>query len=430
MAIRKCPYCKAIIEEGAEYCSNCGTQLLFPEDEKIEEEIPGEKIVDDDSDDDDEEAVIEPPEVEPPEKKTEESKDLQDVEVHQKAEEDGQEKKEVQGGFHLEEQKVLKQEQNEEFESEEEILEKESVEISLEDIDEKDVIKKIEKEIFPDSKEEILKIGDLDKPVESSELEKQDIDRFIESMRRDQRKDTAPVPSPRESVEDLLHKDEEPAKENVPDFVLPPEESKDIEEPVHEEPVLDEPGEEEPEEEIIVEDSPPLSSAPPFFEKKAIVPPTDELPAWASKIKEEPPSNIPMTEEEKKFVPQERPPTMDTGMGLPEVVAQKDLPFNEETHVAKEEKPKALPSQFSNWIKPRIFDVLFIGAVWFITTWIASYVMEVKLFKLISSAALLLVVFYAVLLAAYLFLFFFFLGETLGDYLFNQFRGTRSDPLA
>ncbi|MGB2764309.1 MAG: zinc ribbon domain-containing protein, partial [Candidatus Aminicenantaceae bacterium] len=39
------PYCKAIIDQGSEYCSNCGTQLLFPEDEFIEEEIPGDKIV-------------------------------------------------------------------------------------------------------------------------------------------------------------------------------------------------------------------------------------------------------------------------------------------------------------------------------------------------------------------------------------------------
>jgi len=46
VAIRRCPYCKAIIDEGAEYCTNCGTKLLFPEDELIEEEIPGEKIFD------------------------------------------------------------------------------------------------------------------------------------------------------------------------------------------------------------------------------------------------------------------------------------------------------------------------------------------------------------------------------------------------
>ncbi len=47
MAIRRCPYCKAIIDEQDKYCNNCGTQLLFPEDEFVEEEIPGDKIIDD-----------------------------------------------------------------------------------------------------------------------------------------------------------------------------------------------------------------------------------------------------------------------------------------------------------------------------------------------------------------------------------------------
>ncbi|MFA9454222.1 MAG: zinc ribbon domain-containing protein, partial [Candidatus Aminicenantaceae bacterium] len=50
MAIQRCPYCKAIIDEGAEYCTNCGTKLLFPEDEFIDEDIPGEKIIDVDED--------------------------------------------------------------------------------------------------------------------------------------------------------------------------------------------------------------------------------------------------------------------------------------------------------------------------------------------------------------------------------------------
>ena len=208
-------------------------------------------------------------------------------------------------------------------------------------------------------------------------------------MRQDRGEDIPSVPFP---------------KEPVPDVVPSPEESQDIEEQLQEEPVHPE----------------PVSSTPPLFEKQVIVPPTDKLPAWASKIKEEPPSNIPMVETEKEFVPQEKTPILDTGMGLPEVVSQKDLPFSGDTIEAKEEKSKDPPSQFSTWwIKSRIFDVLFIGIVWFITTWIASYVMEVKFFRLISAAALLLMVFYMVLLSAYLFLFFFFLGETLGDYLFS-----------
>jgi hypothetical protein len=48
MAIRRCPYCKAIIDESQKYCNNCGTQLLFPEDEEGEEPIKGEKILDED----------------------------------------------------------------------------------------------------------------------------------------------------------------------------------------------------------------------------------------------------------------------------------------------------------------------------------------------------------------------------------------------
>jgi hypothetical protein len=46
MAIKRCPYCRAIIDERDQYCNNCGTQLLFPEDELVEEDIPGEKIID------------------------------------------------------------------------------------------------------------------------------------------------------------------------------------------------------------------------------------------------------------------------------------------------------------------------------------------------------------------------------------------------
>jgi hypothetical protein len=48
VAIRRCPYCKAIIDESQKYCNNCGTQLLFPEDESNEEPIKGEKILDED----------------------------------------------------------------------------------------------------------------------------------------------------------------------------------------------------------------------------------------------------------------------------------------------------------------------------------------------------------------------------------------------
>lgn len=45
MAITRCPYCRAIVDEKDQYCSNCGTQILFAEDAEAEEEIPGERIL-------------------------------------------------------------------------------------------------------------------------------------------------------------------------------------------------------------------------------------------------------------------------------------------------------------------------------------------------------------------------------------------------
>src|SRR4030065_1020093 len=95
MAIRRCPYCKAIIDEQDKYCNNCGTQLLFPEDEYVEEEIPGDKIV---KEPEEEERVTEeldekeePEEPEPAE------------EEEEKLEEDEEEEEEQEGQEHTSE---------------------------------------------------------------------------------------------------------------------------------------------------------------------------------------------------------------------------------------------------------------------------------------------------------------------------------------
>src|SRR4030042_1658502 len=79
MAIRRCPYCKAIIDEQDKYCNNCGTQLLFPEDEYVEEEIPGDKIV---------------KEPEEEERVTEELDEKEEPEEPEPAEEEGEEREE------------------------------------------------------------------------------------------------------------------------------------------------------------------------------------------------------------------------------------------------------------------------------------------------------------------------------------------------
>jgi hypothetical protein len=80
MAITRCPYCHAIIDENDKYCNNCGTQLLFTEDEEIEEEIPGEKIIDAEVEDKDY-TVNEPED----EKRPSEAKDL-DAEIDEELE--------------------------------------------------------------------------------------------------------------------------------------------------------------------------------------------------------------------------------------------------------------------------------------------------------------------------------------------------------
>lgn len=88
MAITRCPYCHSIIDENDKYCNNCGTQLLFSEDEEIEEEIPGEKIIEADVEEKDY-TVDEPAD----EKRPAAKKDL-DAEIDEELEEEpGDQKK-------------------------------------------------------------------------------------------------------------------------------------------------------------------------------------------------------------------------------------------------------------------------------------------------------------------------------------------------
>ena len=81
MAITRCPYCHAIIDENVKYCNTCGTQLLFTDDADVEEEIPGEKIIDADTEEKD--YTVEEPEGE---SKPKEDQDL-DEELEEEAEE-------------------------------------------------------------------------------------------------------------------------------------------------------------------------------------------------------------------------------------------------------------------------------------------------------------------------------------------------------
>src|SRR4030042_2630484 len=96
MAIRRCPYCKAIIDEQDKYCNNCGTQLLFPEDEFVEEEIPGDKIVDEDETKEEEqeeelEEEAKPEKMESVEEKVEEDEEEEEIEEKEEDKEEAEE---------------------------------------------------------------------------------------------------------------------------------------------------------------------------------------------------------------------------------------------------------------------------------------------------------------------------------------------------
>ena len=99
----------------------------------------------------------------------------------------------------------------------------------------------------------------------------------------------------------------------------------------------------------------------------------------------------------------------------------------EEEAAEKEPEPKKIrvrrkiqPMGFGDWVKARIFDVVFVSALWFVAMWISSQVLGISVFRVISGSAPVALAFLAVLLLIYFFFFLYFLGETLGNYLFSS----------
>jgi len=397
MAIRRCPYCKAIIDESLEYCSNCGTQLLFPEDEAIEEDIPGEKIEDADEE---EEREDEP---EPTTKKKPEEKSSEPQEEETNPEEENKEDEDTADEF----EKAVEAQEEKAKKTKEKKEEPEPVPETGEDIptDELPIEKAIERELgrpplvtpptssdFIEKAEELIPktpsedkgehkkpqkqlpfaTDELEKAIDTTEKEKEEIERFLDSIKREREHKAAQEAS--------VQKEE----------THPPQ---------------------------------------PRLEDE------EEIPPWAAKIKETPPEDMSSFQDETREdlldeddslevdtqkLLEEEATAQDSGVGLPEDVGQQDIAFDRE--VEKEERglKKKPPSRFSNWIKSKAFDVFFIGTFWLIALWIASRVMDVSLFRLIAVSTLSVLIFYGILLVCYLFLFHLFLGETLGDHLFFQ----------
>ena len=584
MAIRRCPYCKAIIDGVAEYCSNCGTQLLFPEDESKEEEIPGDKIVEEEKEEETleskgeeeekeepspeseeeegeeekEEVEVTPPEAEPEEKEEievtspspEKDTDIQEAEALRMREARELVKKEterlwasvgtgvgkktttvdleipsshdekkgeiteaLEKKYSKEREEEIKTEgeplpeieikeetgeppslkapeEEEALESEEELQveeEKKEVEVTpipqreeidlrsirlrrtpdtekreKEDVDrfvesvkeergkedeppeeeislpdEGEEEKREEKEIAPPQKEEIdLRSIRLRKTPDTEEREKVEIERFVESIKKERERvqeyltPDEEVPLPKEigeaetaEIKEKIPPWAEKIKEEPPQELEDKEEKKEIEEPAGLGEELQEEEKKTPEEEPLPpteelpleeEKPPPSTEEPPSLEEPV---PKEEKPPTPAK--ELPPEEEPPPPAEEPPPPAAKPLTSARVIGIPEEVDQK-VPFTREIREKRKRAKRRRRSRFYAWSKSRVFDFVFIAAFCLICLGLASRLMQVSLFSLISATGAPILVFYFVLLLFYFGFFILFLGETPGDRLFPR----------
>ena len=318
-----------------------------------------------------------------------------------------------------------------------------------------------------EEKEEIdLRSIRLRRTPDSEEREKEEIDRFVESVKAERGKETQPAeeeipPSEEREREEREEIDlrsirmgrtpdtEKREKVEIERFV---ESIKKERERVRESFT--------PEEEIL----PPKEMGEVTSEIK------EKIPPWAEKIKKEPPQELggkeeerkvekpvelgedfkekekktpvgePLSEEDKPLSPTDEPlPAVDEPprpgeeplppteelllsekeIGFPEEVDQK-VPFAREIREKRKRAVRRRRSRYYTWLKARAFDFVFIAAFSLICLGLASRLMEVSLFRLISASGPPVLVFYFVLLLFYFGFFILFLGETPGDRLFPR----------
>jgi hypothetical protein len=481
MAIIRCPYCHAIIDENDKYCNNCGTQLLFSEDDEVEEEIPGEKIINAETEEKDY-TVDEPKD----EKRPAAAKDL-DSEIDADIEEELREETEETALDEL----VAEVAEGESGDVTEEVILVDEIEA------EAAVAKGQDEAQEPGKKEGAAEIEVADKE-ESKEKEREKEEEAKEE-KEPEKEDETRVYAAASAQEDVA--EEEPAIEYVAtnrdmdeaatagESALRPitfdtKELEDIGKTV-------DLGKEEVDKfiEVMAEKKPEEPAAPKETDKPATgEPPTGTLPPWASTMKGAPvfladtgpvetrklrggEPETPDTEEEVEIFPRRR--DSDSTIGLPEKVSQVPLPFErgaaeeeekeqeeegvegetreavfppaDETRPARppilpvrdaatreparpvieplqviEEAEPRPPFSFSVFFKSKAFDVLFVGLFWLVALWLAAYSMGLTLFEILGSMSGSMLLLYAVLVFLYFFLFKFFLGETLGDRLFRR----------
>jgi hypothetical protein len=386
MAIKRCPYCRAIIDEKDLYCQNCGTQLLFPDDDAVEEDIPGDRIVDGGE--------------EEPEAKT--ASDNEDV------------KESAPDEDRIEEAAFVEEEGGDEEKEAEVILG------SLGGAEQAS-------EAGPGGGEEDSGRSGESKEIPAPLRTEQTSDTMV-------KQETSEEPKTAKS-DDLTFRTKELdrfmptaelGKEKFESFLASFKDEREAE---------------------------AQKAKPETSDSKA-------FPPWAERIKEpagDEDARPPFAAESGRPAAEsaEAPPTSPSGIGIPETLTQKPLPFGEEGRAMTEfdereegrreerdeeraepfgeeaeERPFSVPpepardrvlrpsSRFKIRLKAKVFDLVFIAVFWGLAVWLAARSMEVSLFRLVGAAALSVGLFYLVLLVSYWALFYFFLGETFGDRLF------------
>jgi len=424
MAIRRCPYCKAIIDESQKYCNNCGTQLLFPVDESEEEPIKGEKIVDEDFKD-----VVEG------EDETEEDDRLLTKDEADLEEIDLEEVLEGSGHFPDEPEPEVKPKPKTGRSS------PPPAEPPARDPELEPAAKPARRAA---AKPAAAKPARKPAPAKPKLDTKEEIAKLIAVLEEKERKTTGVV-------------DEEPELAAAP---TPPPPAAPDPEPVP--PVMERrPGLDAAWEELLrkpptvdidvdkieiprIPDTSPEEDLRPFREEagedvedgdRVLEPPASMAPGDTMDFQHEVMSHTPL--EIARPTP---PPAEPTRMGIPERITREEIfqdrdenetppesvfddlrlrpsPATPSTAELLDREPPA-PRRRLGFIRKTaalLFDAAFIAVIWGLALWLAGRLMGVPLIEILETSPVAAGVLLAALLGSYFFLFLFFLGETLGD---------------
>ncbi|MGB9907112.1 MAG: zinc ribbon domain-containing protein [Candidatus Saccharicenans sp.] len=483
MGIKRCPYCRALISDQDQYCKNCGTQLLFPEDEEIEEEIPGDKIIEDDREKKEEENLTEEELEEELEKESEEEDEEDEEETSEVilAEEDraALEEAKTEKLTDLAGQKIRPEDLL--FSQEKLLFPRDKTrEIGRK---EEPNVRKTEDYLVEKIKEEVLS-EEAATTAQSTKTGPGIVTRMVEELAREQKLEETHEEKEKPGqpglvtrmVEELGLKEK---REAVESYEAEPEEEGVSASATFESTELDKVGAtaelgrrevedffrvlEEKEKEHLKER---LKSG----ETGKVE--TGEVPSWIKEVKTASTELLAGTEEtgevkepekveaetDELCLEEEETPTEPT-MGFPEKLTRSELELAEPAEETTEELEMDLqeekeretteeifretppppvgrtglaasrrtaeartlpPLGFKNFVKAKIFDLLFLVMFWLVSIWIAARSMQTTIFKLLGLASSGLLLYLLILIFFYFFLFYFFIGETLGDRLFRE----------